>query len=430
MWKGPKIAIINLIVLIILLAAVEAYLRVAKGTAPPVLGTNGFALRFVPYQMFANRPHERYGSWQNTFTNELVPIDIMSNNEGFNDRHEFNLTEPYKKAPNERVVVVVGGSVVWGVGSGSPETTIAGRMEHYLNSSQQETKYTVINLGMGNYIAYQEFIALELWGGEFRPDWVVVMDGQADGAVACVQSQGVMNPAFFPAMSAFINAYFSTSGVDFYRGWLENEIIKYSVAYRSLTHKEYIPNTMVSDTTNAAEGRDTARRQVIIPTKLGQSREMAAFYLKAEDAMIRLYPNAGYIMSTAPSVNRFHGDFADVYDSEDPDLHRAAMEKRDHDVDTYLGAHEDEYCNSRSYAPSLIYIVVKGAFGLERLAASYRALGRHVEYQNIGKLLPEERDDRKPYFIDPDHLSEKGADLIGRFYAERILAADRTEPRP
>jgi hypothetical protein len=430
MWKGLKIAIINLIVLIILLAAVEAYFRRAKGTAPPVVGTNGFALRFIPYQMFSNLPHERYGRWQNTFTNELVPIDITTNNEGFNDHHEFNLIEPYKKAPNERVVVVAGGSVVWGVGSSSPETAIAGRIEHYLNSSQQEAKYTVINLGMGNYIAYQEFIALELWGGEFRPDWVVVMDGPADGAIGCAESQGVMNPQFFAAMSAFINGYFSTSGVDFYRGWLENEIIKYSVAYRSLTHKEYIPNTMVADATNADEGGDTLRRKVVIPTKVSQSREMAAFYLKAEDAMIRLYPDAGYIMSTAPSVNSFHGDFTDVYDSEEPDVHRAAMEKRDHELDTFLAAHEDEYCNSRSYIPSFVYIVGKGAFGLERLADSYRARGRQVEYQNIGKLLPEERDERKPYFIDSNHLSEKGADLIGKFYAERILAADRAEPRP
>jgi hypothetical protein len=239
-----------------------------------------------------------------------------------------------------------------------------------------------------------------------------------------------MNPALFPAMSAFINGYFSTSGVDFYRGWLENEIIKYSVAYRSLTHKEYIPNTMVSDTTNAADGRDTAQRRLIIPTKLGQAREIAAFYLKAEDAMIRLYPNAGYIMSTAPSVASFHLNFADVYDSAEPDVHRAAMEKRDHEVEAGLAAHEDEYCNSRSYPPSLAYIDTKGAFGLERLAESYRALGRHVEYQNIGKVLPEQLDDRKPYFIDNGHLSENGADLVGRFYAERILAADRTAPRP
>jgi hypothetical protein len=188
MWNGLKIVIINLIVLISFVAAVEAYFRITKGTAPRVVRTNGFPLHFVPYQMFTNLPHEHYRGWQNTFTNELVQADITNNNQGFNDRHEFNLTEPYEKAPNERVVVVAGGSPVWGAGSSSPETTIAGRIEHYLNSSQQETKYTVINLGMHNYIAYQEFIALELWGAEFRPDWVVVMDGSADAAIGCAQS--------------------------------------------------------------------------------------------------------------------------------------------------------------------------------------------------------------------------------------------------
>jgi hypothetical protein len=29
-----------------------------------------------------------------------------------------------------------------------------------------------------------------------------------------------------------------------------------------------------------------------------------------------------------------------------------------------------------------------------------------------------------PYFIDPPHLTDKGMDVIGKFYAEKILAAD------
>ena len=53
-------------------------------------------------------------------------------------------------------------------------------MQYYLNSMQNTIKYTVINLGMGGYIAYQQYLALELWGKSFDPDWVVAMDGFND----------------------------------------------------------------------------------------------------------------------------------------------------------------------------------------------------------------------------------------------------------
>jgi hypothetical protein len=33
-----------------------------------------------------------------------------------------------------------------------------------------------------------------------------------------------------------------------------------------------------------------------------------------------------------------------------------------------------------------------------------------------------------PYFIDAPHLTDKGMDVIGKFYAEKILAADREHP--
>jgi hypothetical protein len=423
-----KVLLINVLVLIVLLGSVEAYFRVFKSAKRPRAATQNFALQMVPYQMFSNWPHQHYTYWDSQWSKEPVPTDTTGNNHGFNDRHEFNLTKPYQKMPNERVVLIAGGSVVWGVGSSSPEMTIAGRMEHYLNTMQSDIHYTVINLGGGNFISFQEFIVLELWGSVFQPDWVVVMDGQVDGLIGCAESQGVMNPAFFAAMSSFINAYFSASTTIFYRGWLENVIIKYSAAYRALSGKEYIPNPMEIDSTNTGPHKD-GDGHIIFPTKLSEAHEMAAFYVKSEDAMIRLYPDARYIVSTAPSVNDFKGDFTDVYESQDANLHDAAMVRREQEVEQNLTAHENESCNLKSVGPAQIYVNSKGAFDLERMAAAYRKRGRYVEYQNIGKLLPEERQDRIPYFIDPDHLSDKGADLIGRFYAQRILAADSAAPR-
>lgn len=427
MWRSTKLVLINLSVLVVIFAGLEIYYRFFHAV-PPLSAGAGFAQTFTPYTMFHGAARAHYTQWQNVWTGAPIPTDMTSNNRGFIDSHDFNWNKPYRKEANERTVIMLGGSTVEGVGASSMAMTISGRMEHYLNTRQNRFKYTVINMGGGNYIAYQEFIALELWGSAFQPDWVVIMDGSIDATIGCAESQGVMNPQFFAVMQAFINAYFSTSGVTFYRGWLENQIVKYSAAYRALTGKEYIPNTLAFDESHDANGRDQLRRSVIVPTKLGEAVDMVGFYLKAEDAMIRLYPEAGYIVSTGPSVNDFRGDFVDVYDSDDPQVHEAAMAKRSKELDKYLAAHAAEPCNVKTYPPSYTYIVGKGAFGLERLAADYRARGRHIEYKNIGVLMPNDREQRLPYFIDTNHLSDKGADLIGEFYARRILAAEASAP--
>jgi len=419
-----KILLINAVVLVALLGGVEAYFRITGGPAAAA-PANALFLHIVPYTMFSNHPRMRYPAWVNGFTNEVIPADVTSNNHGFNDRRDFSLTQPYRKAANERVVLFSGGSTAWGVGSSSPDTTIAGRMEYHLNSMQTGIKYTVVNLGQGSWIAYQQFVGLELFGSSFDPDWVVVMDGHNDAGVGCATSQGTYNPLYFPVMKSYIDAYITqTTRPVFYRGWLENEIIRRSAAYRALTGKQYIPNPQIYDETNTDDTRGELRK-VILPTKLGESREMLAFYLKAEEAMLRLFPKAKYVLSTQPMVNQFTGDFTDVYAKmDDPEAHKAALVKRARDLDGYLQAHEAEWCNTQTFLPSFTYLYVKGALELELLAERMRARGQFVEYHNMGRLLPDERAERIPYFIDPAHLSDQGADVLGRFYAERILAGD------
>jgi hypothetical protein len=229
------------------------------------------------------------------------------------------------------------------------------------------------------------------------------------------------------AIRSYVDGYlFTTQRPVFYRGWLENELIKYSTAYRTVTGQQYVPQLQDFDTTSAEAS--PVRRQ-IIPTKLGESREILAFYVKSIKAMLKLYPDAGYIISTQPTVNRFTGDFVDIYQSPaGTEAHRAAMAKREQDLEFYLKHHENEPCSVKTMQPSYTYIFVNGAIQLERLVEDLRSRGRTVEYHNMGTLLPEEREQRMPYFIDPAHLSDAGNDLLGRFYAERILAA-RTADR-
>lgn len=421
-----KSALVSSALVILLLGAVELAFRVTYGVEDrnkPDPGTLNF--HFAPYYMFSLEPSGTDTHWRNQFTGELIPATVVVNDHGFNDRHDFELVAPYHKAQNERVVLLTGGSASWGVGARSADMNVAGRMQHHLNTLQNALKYTVINLSMGGWIAYQQFIGLELWGSAFHPDWVVSMDGFADAAIGCGQSQGPMNPLFYSATQSFVDAYFGSGQVHptFYRGWLENQIIRYSAAYRALTGKSYIPNPMVYDDTGKDDPRN-AYRKVIRPTKVSESRQILAFYLKAQAAMLRLFPEAHYILSTQPLANRVTDDFSDVYaDTSNVENHRAAAEKRTHELDQSLAANEGEWCSSRTYPASFSYIFVKGALELERVVADAATRGRHVEYHNLGRLFPDELAERVPFFIDSAHLTEQGAEVVGRFYAERILAA-------
>lgn len=420
---------INLIVIIGLFAVIEAYFRLSSSRSPAeMVATNGLWQNYAPYVMFTSAPGT-YPAWTNEFTGKLLPAHIVTNSLGFNDPREFDYTRPYHKADGERVVLFTGGSVAWGVGSTATDRTIAGRMQHHLNNGQNRIKYTVINMGMGSYIAYQQYLALQLWGESFDPDWVVSMDGFNDAVVGCAYSQGVGNPMYFATTRAYVLGYlFTKLRPVFYRGWAENELIGHSAAYRALTGKTYVPNVAVYDapTTDAAPGR-----AVILPTKTAESREILAFYLKAEKAISALFPKARYILSTQPSVNSFSGDFVNIYDSPlNSSAHRDAMAARDKDLEVYLSHYQNEPCSKVNMQPTFTYTFVKGAILLERLVEELRGNGREISYHNTGTLFPDARADRIPYFIDPAHVSDKGADVLGQFYAQRVLEVDAGLQRP
>jgi len=52
------------------------------------------------------------------------------------------------------------------------------------------------------------------------------------------------------------------------------------------------------------------------------------------------------------------------------------------------------------------------------------AKGRDALRSRSSLSFPDARPERMPYFIDGVHISDKGNDVLGRFYAERILLRD------
>jgi hypothetical protein len=416
-----RVVAVNLIVVIVLLGGIEFYFRHWGHETQDKL-INGLWQSFQPYVMIATAPGD-YLEFSNTFTHETYRSTVRTNSLGYNDRHEFSVGHPYKKAADEKVVLFTGGSAAWGVGATATDRTVAGRMQYYLNTLQGGEHYTVINMAMGSWIAFQQFIGLQLWGAQFDPDWVVSMDGFNDAGVGCNYSQGPVNPMYFATMRSYIDGYLmSTLRPVFYRGWLENELIQHSKAYRIITGKRYVPDDQVFD---QSSHEDPVFRRQIIPTKVGEARQMLAFYIAAERGMLNLFPRASYILSTQPVVNQLTGDFNDIYQypAGSPER-KAAIEKRTKDLESYLTQHENEMCGQVTAKPANTYIFGNSAVQLEQLVDEAAARRRLVAYYNIGTLFPDPRPERMPYFIDPVHLTDKGMDVIGKFYAEKILAAD------
>src|SRR5262249_49636122 len=148
------------LVLMVLAGGVELGFRVF-GHEHAVTAPNGGWQRFQPYVMTALAPGD-YGSFLNKLTHQSFASTVRTNSLGFNDRHEFSLTSPYRKAANEKVVLFTGGSAAWGVGATATDRTVAGRMEHYLNALQSGRRYTVVNMAMAGWIAIQQSIGLQL----------------------------------------------------------------------------------------------------------------------------------------------------------------------------------------------------------------------------------------------------------------------------
>jgi hypothetical protein len=420
-----RVVAVNLIVLIVLLGGIEFYFRHWGHENQDKL-VNGLWQSFQPYVMVTTAPGD-YLLFTNTFTHETYRSTVRTNSLGYNDPHEFVVGQSYKKAANEKVVLFTGGSAAWGVGATATDRTVAGRMQYYLNTLQSGERYTVINLAMGSWIAFQQFIGLQQWGSQFDPDWVVSMDGFNDAGVGCNYSQGPGNPMYFATMRSYINGYLmSTLHPVFYRGWLENNLIQHSKAYRIITGKQYVPDDRMFDRSSQ---EDREYRRQMIPTKVGEARQMLAFYLASERGMLKLFPRARYILSTQPVVNPIAGDFNDIYDYPVGSPERkAAIEKRTKDLEGYLTQYENEMCGQGTAHPANTYILDNGALQLEKLVDEEAARGRAVEYYHIGTLFSGSREEHMPYFIDPPHLTDKGMDVIGKFYAEKILAADHGRP--
>jgi hypothetical protein len=401
--KWSLVVAVNIAILGALAGAVElGYRWFGLGGQTPNPGI--FGLKFAPYSMFAISSGRAAVpvAWRDVFHNKDIPAIHDRNNLGFRADDDFDMAaSPPPRAPNERIVIITGGSAVHGVGATSSATNVSGVMEAVLNKKQGKYKYRVINMGLGSGISFQEFVILSLYGRWYDPDWIVTMDGWNDAAVACAHTQGAGYPMHYHAMKSYVDGYLSGQAApSFYRGEWENQLIKFSAAYRAITNKAYVPKEQF---TSYEEGWP----RIGIPTTWADIPRQVTFYLHAEQLILELSEKAKYIVSIQPIALAY----SDVFVPDDV-LERIPERLK------------DRPCGIQTfYDGGLAYFATRAEQGLKRLAKEYGA-GKYVSYVNMNDFLPLSHDARKNFLIDNMHLNDAGNRIVGEFYAARILDQD------
>lgn len=397
--------LINIVIFILLLVAVELGFR-RFGSDKIEFGPGIYAHLFQPYLMFTTGPtsvQNQATTWNDIYRKVKINAEHKRNNYGFRMDDDVDFVKEYQKQPNERLVIITGGSTVHGVGATKNETNLAAWLEKVLNKKQKQYHYKVLNFGMGSSIAYQEYLALTLWGKWMDPDWIVVMDGHNDIAVCSAHSQGAFYPMFFHHMRSYIDGYLAGQvNPPFYRGWLENQIIKYSFAYRSITKKQYVPRNQY---VTYAEGWP----RVGTNAKWEDVERQIIFYLHAQELILGLSTRAKYILSLQPVTLSFSDIFSE----------------RNGELDAIARANKGKSAGGpqRFYEICLSYFMRRAEEGLKQLVQKY-SKELDVQYINMGSYLPEDFVDRKNYLIDNMHVNDLGHELIGTAFAYHILMKD------
>ena len=386
---------------------------------------HALSVDFFPYVMFtAALPNTPESVWMDHVNGGEIRVSMHGNNLGFHAEFDFQAipTPDYLarhgKRPNERIVLVTGGSSMHGVGASRDDRTIARRMEHYLNAAQEATRYRVINLGMASWISYQQTIALDLWGSIFDPDWIVIMDGHNDPSAHLNAQAGVGAPMFWP------NMLFRLSGRN-ERGPLETYLRDHQFFSRFFATGR--------NGNDAGQGlvidyaAPDPRFQVRFPSNIGGLNAQMAFYLQSQRRALQLFPAARYVLSTQPLWRPAFEHYLPAFRRGSPEGRPQARERLGVQLRAWLDQHRDTPCKVNG---PLLYHGVTAFMGLtgmelDRLARGWASDGwRDVAYLSGEEALPESPEERAPFFIDNCHLSDRGQDALGRLYAEHILARD------
>lgn len=432
MKNGLKIVAINLLLLILFAGGLEVASRIMDWSAKSG-GRTVLELNLQPYMMFSFH-RQKDPVWVDTLSDTTIPSTLSFNNYGFAEEGDFSLWPEdggiADGGPNVRTILITGGSVVHGVGATANENTIAGQLQRILNQSQDRYTYRVVNLGMGSWIAYQQFVGLSLFGVRFDPDWVVVMDGHNDGAVPCSHGSGPGNPLGWPKM-----LYLAGGG-----DGIENQ----SAVVRFLLENSALAR-MVSGIDPDAHNREMGRVYFdrddpdqrfdikLSGNTVGGLDDQVRFYIASQRNVANLFHQANILFSSQPLMygNALGNAYRDAFSvTADESAVQSARARLKDALDTYMADNRSVNCDTRVASQTLGYFMGRSAIALEGAAAEWDAESdrRSVSYLNAEYAMPLEPHLRKPHFIDNAHMTDLGQRMTAELFAEHILEKDTDRP--
>jgi len=317
---------------------------------------------------------------------------LKTNNYGFRVPLDFGVRMNVPKADNERVVILTGGSAAYGVGARSNETTIAGRLEHTLNVRQDRFRYRVYPFAQGGWVAYQEFLAVEMWGRYLHPDWIISMSGSNDGKLPYHHRQTVPGAP--------------------------NNFNSYKLALETIYYKQYYPTLWRSETAefllrNSQLARVVVKQHPRLPvavplrTDFEQLDDSAAWYFHSLRALLNVCPKCRYIVATQP-ISNFEYRYL-LADEADFERVRTNDQKS-----WYL-----------YYISRLIRETPRVVADFPQVVA-YRSMA-HTDLVFPGDEAADSRVRRQELFNDDVHMNDAGQAAVAAFFADIILRSQAGE---
>lgn len=112
------------------------------------------------------------------------------------------------KPPGVCRVLLLGGSVAWGFGATSDDTTIAGCLRRQLSKQSPGQRVEVVNAACPGHVTFQELMLYQAFAASLQPDWVVTVDGVNDFRDAMLTGRTLVSEPFvqvLPALEMALN---------------------------------------------------------------------------------------------------------------------------------------------------------------------------------------------------------------------------------
>ena len=320
-----------------------------------------------------------------TLSGKNYKIKYTTNNNGFRVPFDFSISDEYEKQDNEIVIVILGGSTALGVGS-SDNFTISKLLEKKLNDKIPEYKFTILNLGIGAANTYQEFLALDLYGKIFNPDWVISLTGRNDGHNSLRSNIGAGNPNGHLNRKKLIDSHFYNQPTPkkFFSN-TSNLLSKYSILYRISTGSLSV-NTIIIDNIYFEETFKTLN-----------------FYLKSISNIINSNKTIKYIISNQPYVDLIIDKSGKNFFNR-KNILKFEKQNRKRSYPDINKSHWMEYWNSKIGYETKEFLKNKDNVFYTNFNEEFKKI------ENINDL-----------FIDSTHLTKEGNAIVADRYFEIII---------